>query len=104
MFKGIKLLKKQSLIDFVLFAAMQEVARQPGDDWMCITMVVAAEAKLDLPKSIYSLQDLEKALNKIGSVGADDLLAYELLWTPQAEDDAYTKEELIQDFPNLVPL
>ncbi len=52
------------------------------DNWLCCTLVVAAEGKLVLPK-INSLSDMRKALTTLGSVSPDTLLAFELLWTPQ---------------------
>lgn len=57
----------------------------PGDDWMVITLIIAAEAKLSLPKTISSLSELEDALATLGGIGVDDLLAFELMWTPQVK-------------------
>lgn len=73
------------------------------DNWLCCTLLVAAEGKLVLPK-INSLTDMRKALTTLGSVSPDTLLAFELLWTPQAEGDSYSKDELMQDFPTLALL
>jgi uncharacterized membrane protein len=52
------------------------------DNWLCATLLVAAEGKLKLPK-ISSSADMRKALTTLGSVTPDTLLAFELLWTPQ---------------------
>ncbi|GLI60741.1 hypothetical protein VaNZ11_002969 [Volvox africanus] len=73
------------------------------DNWLCATLVVAVEGRLKLPK-INSSADMRKALTALGSITPDSLLAFELLWTPQAEGDSYNKEELLQDFPNLALL
>ncbi|KAG2484725.1 hypothetical protein HYH03_016472 [Edaphochlamys debaryana] len=73
------------------------------DMWLCCTLVVATEGKLKLPK-ITGQQDMRKALTVLGSVSPDTLLAFELLWTPQAEGDSYSKDELLADFPNLALL
>jgi len=37
-------------------------------------------------------------------VGAADLIALELMWTPQAAGDTYSRDELTADFPALVPM
>jgi uncharacterized membrane protein len=37
----------------------------------------------------------------LGGLGVDDVIAGELLWTPQAESDAYSKDELLADYPPL---
>jgi uncharacterized membrane protein len=34
----------------------------------------------------------------------DDVVAVELLWTPQEEGDSYSKDELLQDYPTLANL
>ncbi|GLC56409.1 hypothetical protein PLESTB_001101800 [Pleodorina starrii] len=73
------------------------------DNWLCATLVVAVEGKVKLPK-INSSADMRKALTMLGSISPETLLAFELLWTPQAEGDSYNKEELLQDFPTLALL
>ncbi|PNH12171.1 hypothetical protein TSOC_000944 [Tetrabaena socialis] len=73
------------------------------DSWLCATIVVALEGKLVLPK-INSLADMRKALSMLGSVPSDSMLAFELLWTPQADGDSYSKDELLTDFPTLATL
>ncbi|GFR44830.1 hypothetical protein Agub_g6171, partial [Astrephomene gubernaculifera] len=60
------------------------------DCWLVATLVVAVEGRLVLPR-VSSSAELRKALTQLGSVGADSLLAFELLWTPQAEGDSYSK-------------
>lgn len=71
------------------------------DEWLCVTVLVAVDAQLKLPK-IRSLSDVKEALNMLGSVREDELLAMELLWTPQAEGDSYSKDEMLQDYPQLM--
>eukprot|EP00198_Chlamydomonas_reinhardtii_P012775 XP_001702112.1 membrane protein [Chlamydomonas reinhardtii] len=73
------------------------------DTWLCCTLVVAVEGKFKLPK-VNSAADLKKALTLLGSASPDTLLAFELLWTPQAEGDSYSKDELLGDFPTLALL
>ena len=73
------------------------------DKWLCITLLVAAECALKLPK-IRTLADLKKCLAMLGGLRSDDVVAVELLWTPQEEGDAYSKEEMLQDYPALANL
>ncbi|EFJ45118.1 hypothetical protein VOLCADRAFT_121219 [Volvox carteri f. nagariensis] len=73
------------------------------DNWLCVTLLVAVEGRLKLPK-ISSSADMRKALTALGSITPETLLAFELLWTPQAEGDSYSKDELLQDFPTLALL
>lgn len=73
------------------------------DQWLAITLIVAAECSLRLPK-VRSLADLKKCLALLGGLRVDDVVAVELLWTPQEEGDAYSKDELLADYPALANL
>lgn len=48
-------------------------------------------------------QDLKECLTKLGGLAAEDIIAGELLWTPQG-DESYSKDELLTDYPGLVNL
>jgi uncharacterized membrane protein len=61
------------------------------------------ERTLKLPK-VRSLADLKACLTMLGGLLADEVVAVELLWTPQEEGDAYSKEELLGDYPSLANL
>jgi uncharacterized membrane protein len=71
----------------------------PGE-YIIVTLVAGVEGKLDLPK-INGSQDMENALRQIGGVGSDRLLAVEILWTPQAEGDTLSNEDIMAQYPNL---
>jgi uncharacterized membrane protein len=75
------------------------IAQGPGE-YILVTLIVASQGKLDLPK-VQSAQDLKKALGQIGAVGAQDLLAMRVLWTPQASGDALTADDLLENYPKL---
>ncbi len=71
----------------------------PGE-YILVTILVAAQGKLDLGQ-IQTAEDLRSALNQLGSVSADQMLALEVLWTPQASGDTLTSDDLIEAYPNL---
>eukprot|EP00200_Dunaliella_tertiolecta_P005857 CAMPEP_0202343022 /NCGR_PEP_ID=MMETSP1126-20121109/3329_1 /ASSEMBLY_ACC=CAM_ASM_000457 /TAXON_ID=3047 /ORGANISM="Dunaliella tertiolecta, Strain CCMP1320" /LENGTH=265 /DNA_ID=CAMNT_0048934047 /DNA_START=2492 /DNA_END=3289 /DNA_ORIENTATION=+ len=73
------------------------------DQWMCITLVMAVARELKLPP-ISTVYDLQKALKVLGGILVDDLMAFELMWTPQQEGDSYSRDELLLDFPTLITL
>jgi uncharacterized membrane protein len=58
------------------------------------------EGNLELPK-INSTDDLRQALRQIGGISSDRLLAVEVLWTPQAEGDTLTTDDLLAEYPDL---
>lgn len=69
-------------------------------EYIIATVIVATQAKLALPK-VNSEQDVHKALNQIGAIPSDALMAVEVLWTPQASGETLTSDEVIAQYPNL---
>ena len=65
-----------------------------------VTLLVGTEGKLNLPV-VNSQNDLRLALQQLGGVASDRLLALEVLWTPQAEGDVLTGEDLLVEYPSL---
>ncbi|MGB3200117.1 MAG: DUF1517 domain-containing protein [Nodosilinea sp.] len=76
-----------------------DAAQAPGE-YILATVVVATQGKLDLP-DIYSSADLRQALNQIGAISSENLLAVEVLWTPQQTGDTLSSDELIAQYPEL---
>jgi uncharacterized membrane protein len=76
-----------------------ELATLPSE-YIVVTLVVGAEGKLELP-NVNSEDSLKQALKQIGSMGSDRLLAVEVLWTPQAEGDTLTADDLLAYYPDL---
>ncbi|MGB3494173.1 MAG: DUF1517 domain-containing protein [Elainellaceae cyanobacterium] len=75
------------------------MAEAPGE-YIVATLVVAAQGKLDLPK-IQNSEDLRRALSQLGSVSSDELVALEVLWTPQIEGDTLSSDEVVASYPSL---
>ena len=71
----------------------------PGE-YIVATLLVATQGKLQLP-TINSSQDLRQALGQIGAISPDNLLAMEVLWTPQAEGDSLSSEDVLVGYPDL---
>ncbi|WP_299405109.1 DUF1517 domain-containing protein [Acaryochloris sp. IP29b_bin.148] len=78
----------------------EDTLTQAPGEYIVVTLVVAAQGKLKLP-DIKSDQDLRQALNQVGSVSSDQLLALEVLWTPQAESDTLSADDLVAAYPHL---
>uniref|UniRef100_A0A7R9YTY1 Uncharacterized protein n=1 Tax=Chlamydomonas euryale TaxID=1486919 RepID=A0A7R9YTY1_9CHLO len=73
------------------------------DRWLCMSMLMCLEGRVKLPK-VTSQLELKKVLTELGGMTAEDVIAFELLWTPQASDDSYSKDELLTDYPDMVTL
>jgi uncharacterized membrane protein len=74
-------------------------AAAPGE-YIVVTLLVGAQGNLQLP-AINNSDDMRQALQKLGGVASDRLLALEVLWTPQAEDDVLTSEDMLTGYPSL---
>ncbi|MGB2924376.1 MAG: DUF1517 domain-containing protein [Limnothrix sp.] len=69
-------------------------------EYIMVTIIVGAMGKLDLPK-INDSQNLEQAIRQVGALGGDRLLALEILWTPQAEGDTLSTDDILTYYPNI---
>ena len=78
--------------------ATQEL-KDPGE-FIVVTLVVGAQGSLKLP-AVNNPEDLRQALTILGGVASDRLLALEVLWTPQAEGDVLTRDDLLVEYPSL---
>jgi uncharacterized membrane protein len=74
-------------------------AEGPGE-YIVVTLLVGTQGKLELPK-VNSSDDLKLALQQLGGVSSDRLLALEVLWTPQADGDVLTNEDVVVQYPDL---
>ncbi|QIR40940.1 DUF1517 domain-containing protein [Tolypothrix sp. PCC 7910] len=71
----------------------------PGE-YIIVTLLVATLGKSAIPQ-VNSADDLRQALRQIGGIPSDQLLAIEVLWTPQAEGDTLTSDDLLAEYPDL---
>lgn len=69
-------------------------------EYIIATVIVGATGSLNLPE-INGESDMRQALQQIGSLGSDRLLAIEILWTPQAEGDTLSSDDILAYYPNL---
>uniref|UniRef100_A0A0D9X3X7 Uncharacterized protein n=1 Tax=Leersia perrieri TaxID=77586 RepID=A0A0D9X3X7_9ORYZ len=74
------------------------------NEYIVLTILVAADGKLDFPEVIGSAADLEVSLAKLYSTPQTDLEGVHVLWAPQDEDDVLSKERMQKDYPYLKPL
>jgi uncharacterized membrane protein len=75
------------------------ISEGPGE-YIIVTLLAATLGKSEIPK-INNTEDLRQALRQIGSLPGEQLLAIEVLWTPQAEGDTLTSDDLFAEYPDL---
>ena len=69
-------------------------------EYIVATVIIGATGDLNLP-TINNPDDMRQALQQVGSIGSDRLLAVEILWTPQAEGDTLSADDILAYYPNL---
>ena len=77
-----------------------ELATTAPGEYIVATILVATQGKLSLPEA-DSQADVRKAINKIGAISSEQLMAVEVLWTPQVSGETLTADEMIAEYPNL---
>ncbi|WP_341732036.1 DUF1517 domain-containing protein [Microcoleus sp. EPA2] len=76
-----------------------DLSQAPGE-YIVVTLIVGTLGKLQLPV-VKNSEDLRMALRQIGGVSSEQLLAVEVLWTPQANGDTLTADDMLAGYPDL---
>lgn len=92
-------LAKEALPPAELDNPTRLISEGPGE-YIIVTLLAATLGKIGIP-AINSADDLRQALRIIGSLPSEQLLAIEVLWTPQAEGDTLTSDDLFAEYPDL---
>jgi uncharacterized membrane protein len=69
-------------------------------DYILVTLVVASLGRSEL-SAVNDSVEMRQVLQQVGAIGSDRLLAIEVLWTPQAEGDTLTTDDILAAYPNL---
>ena len=77
----------------------QMVKSEPSE-YIVVTLIAGVEGNLELPK-VNGADELNQALRQMGGISSDRLLAVEVLWTPQAEGDTLTTDDILAQYPDL---
>ncbi|MBW4641233.1 MAG: DUF1517 domain-containing protein [Gloeocapsa sp. UFS-A4-WI-NPMV-4B04] len=75
------------------------ITEGPGE-YIVVTLIAATLGNLQLPQ-INNSDDLRQALRTFGAIPSERLLALEVLWTPQAEGDTLTADDLLAEYADL---
>ncbi|WP_310488625.1 DUF1517 domain-containing protein [Chamaesiphon sp. VAR_69_metabat_338] len=79
---------------------VEQEQEQERAEYIIVTLLVAATRALELPK-INGQDDLRQALQMLGSLDASSIVAIEAIWTPQANGDALTTDDIHAYYPDL---
>ena len=75
------------------------ITEGPGE-YIIVTLLAATLGNLQMP-TVNNADDLRQALRQIGAIPGENLLAIEVLWTPQAEGDTLTADDLLTQYADL---
>ena len=75
------------------------------DEFFVVTVVMCVDqGPLGLPEKVGGHEDVRAAIATLLSVPECRHIGFEVVWTPAAESDILTRDELLVDFPELAPL
>jgi uncharacterized membrane protein len=69
-------------------------------DYIAVTLLVASRNRL-LLKDANSAESLRDALQQLGAISEDDLIALEVIWQPEGIGEVLTTEELLTAYPQM---
>jgi uncharacterized membrane protein len=87
--------RKQALIP-----GLQE---DPGA-YIVVTLLLGTTDDKPLFKEVRSPETLKEALERVASVSPEYLMKFELLWSPQVEEDSLTYDELLTEYTDMVQI
>jgi uncharacterized membrane protein len=75
-------------------------ASDATSDFIAVTVLVATRHRLAI-KEAHTADALREALQQLGAIGDEDLLALEVIWQPEGAGEVLTTEELLTAYPQL---
>jgi uncharacterized membrane protein len=72
--------------------------------YIVITLLIGTEHDQPLFAEVKSRESLQLALEKIAAIPSSHLVVFELLWSPQAEGDSVSYDELLTEYTNMVQI
>lgn len=87
----------------------RQTLRVPEDEgpasYIVVTLLIGSADDRPLIKDkIYSSEELQQVLQKLGGISSDYLMVFELMWSPQDASDSLTRDELLAEYPDLIQI
>jgi uncharacterized membrane protein len=86
--------------DQVLPVAERQDSGEVGSDYIAITLLVASRNRM-LLKDTNTAEALREALQQLGAISENDLIALEVIWQPEGIGEVLSTEELLTAYPQL---
>jgi uncharacterized membrane protein len=85
-------------------AGRDDVAGNEVGQYLVVTLIVATGYPAFEAYQTPSVKDMEDTLQRLGTLLTSDLLALEVIWSPENPDDTLTEDELLAEYPELSAL
>jgi uncharacterized membrane protein len=72
--------------------------------YIVVTLLVGTADDKPLIESIYSPEQLKESLQKLTTIREDYLMTFEVMWSPQAENDSLTEDEFLMEYTQMIKL
>ena len=74
-------------------------------EYFVVTLVMAARGgPIGLPPQLVGHDEVQAAVAAMSAIRLDRHIGFEVVWTPAAESDILSRDELLTDYPQLAPL
>jgi hypothetical protein len=73
-------------------------------DYIVVTLLVGTAYDKPLFGEIRTTESLQQALEQMAAIPSEHLLVFELLWSPQAETDSLTYDELLTEYTDMISI
>lgn len=77
---------------------------QDPASYIVVTLLTGTADDKPLFEEIRTTEALKAALEKLSSLNADYLMIFELLWSPEAEGDSLTYDELLTEYSDMLQI
>ena len=69
-----------------------------------VTLLLGTADDRALFAKVHSIEELQEILEKLASIRDDYLMKFELLWSPQVENDSLTYDELLTEYTDMIQI
>ena len=77
---------------------------EASTDYIVVTLIVGTADDKPLFGDVRSVETLKDALEKLGSMPSEYLMVFELLWSPQAEEDSLSYDDLLLYYTDMIQI
>ena len=75
----------------------------PPGDYIVVVLIVASSAPLQLRK-VQTAEDLHEQIAEIAGASGPSLEAVEVIWQPDTSTESLSRDDLIVEYPELMPI